>query len=44
MRFCLLNISAHYEKYMNKIFTKKPDIFLKINYNNILTLTKNLEI
>lgn len=39
--FRLFNILITFQKYINKILTKKLDIFIIIFFNNILIYTKN---
>lgn len=42
MPFRLSNASPSFEKYINKIFTEKFDIFIVIYLDNILIYTKDL--
>ena len=43
MLFGLFNIPATFQKYVNKILTKKLDIFVVVYLNNILIHTKDLK-
>lgn len=42
MPFDLSNISANFQSYINKIFTKKLDIFIIVYSDNILISTEDL--
>lgn len=39
--FGLFNISTSFQEYINKIIAKKLDIFVIINFDDILIYTKN---
>ena len=43
MIFCFFNVLAIFQKYINKIFVKKFDIFVIIYLDNILIYIKNLK-
>ncbi len=41
MPFCLSNAPANFQDYINKILTETLDIFVMVDWNNILIYTKD---